>query len=233
MQKTLALSLALLLSLPACCKRKSCSGDVCPADEIALLDIEQEPMIPLANPQQPEEFAANDTVRSFFDEDSADGFVRSEEDQFAQATIDDADFALESDDFAWDDDAQEQADFKTVYFNFDEHSVRKDQLELVEQDIARAQEVLAQARSQGVNPTIVVEGHSCHSAGSAVYNLALSEKRAKAVADWFVKAGIPRENIKLVGRGHEMPALIDGKQVEGSREEQWPNRRTEVRVIYS
>ena len=79
---------------------------------------------------------------------------------------------------------------------------------------------------------MVIEGHSCHSAGSAVYNLALSEKRAKALADRLVAGGVPSQNIKVVGRGQEVPAVVEGKAVTGDRKEQAPNRRDEVRVIH-
>ena len=59
---------------------------------------------------------------------------------------------------------------------------------------------------EGGEPTIVIEGHSCHSAGSKTYNMVLSERRAKAVSDRLVAAGIPADKIKIVSRGQECPA---------------------------
>ena len=61
----------------------------------------------------------------------------------------------------------------------------------------------------------------------------MSERRAKAVADLFVAAGVDRSVIKVVGRGQECPMIINGKVVNGNREEREPNRRVEVRVIYT
>ena len=79
---------------------------------------------------------------------------------------------------------------------------------------------------------MVIEGHACQE-GTPAYNVALSEKRAKIVADHFVAAGVPSSSIKVVGRGQECPAVINGKTVNGSREDRAPNRRVEVRVIYT
>ena len=84
-----------------------------------------------------------------------------------------------------------------------------------------------------MEPTIIIEGHACHSSGSSVYNLALSEKRAKAIADWFTSQSVPENNIKIVGRGFESPAIVSGKTIEGDKQQQWPNRRVEVHVLYS
>ena len=76
--------------------------------------------------------------------------------------------------------------------------------------------------------TIVIEGHACHSAGSAIYNLALSEKRARHVAQKFAEAGIDSCNIKIAPRGQEMPIVK-----EGNRKQQAPNRRVEIFAIDS
>ena len=53
------------------------------------------------------------------------------------------------------------------------------------------------------------------------------------MADVFVAAGVDRSAIKIVGRGQECPAMINGKAINGSREQRAPNRRVEVRVIYT
>ena len=77
-------------------------------------------------------------------------------------------------------------------------------------------------------PTIVVEGHASPE-GSSAYNLALSEKRAKALRDRLVAAGVPANLIKIVGRGKEMPVLANNSD----RQANWVNRRDEIRLIYS
>jgi len=53
---------------------------------------------------------------------------------------------------------------------------------------------------------VVVEGHTCD-LGAAEYNKTLSERRAKAVADYLVnEVGIDPDFVKSVGYGEDMPA---------------------------
>jgi OOP family OmpA-OmpF porin len=58
-----------------------------------------------------------------------------------------------------------------------------------------------------VNPKLVVEvqGHT-DSAASAEYNQRLSEVRASAVRDYFIKQGIAPERIRTQGFGETRPA---------------------------
>lgn len=48
--------------------------------------------------------------------------------------------------------------------------------------------------------TVAVEGHTDY-LGSDKYNQALSEKRANAVKDYFVAAGVPADKVTAVGKG--------------------------------
>ena len=134
-------------------------------------------------------------------------------------------------DFAWEDG--DKQGYKVVYFDFNNYSLRKDQEESVAFDMNRIKQSLEEAQKRGVQPVVIIEGHACHSAGSATYNLALSEKRAKVLSDRLATEGISPENIKIVGRGKEVPAMLDGKPCTGDREQQWPNRRDEVRVMFN
>jgi outer membrane protein OmpA-like peptidoglycan-associated protein len=138
-------------------------------------------------------------------------------------------------DVMWEEDAKGDTAFKTVYFDWDSHSIRKDQEEVIAYNAELAKQIIAEHEAMGLTaPTFVIEGHSC-TAGKAsnTYKLVLSEKRAKALSDRLVSLGLPQEHIKIVGRGVEMPAVVDGAIVDGSRKEQWPNRRDEMRMIYS
>jgi outer membrane protein OmpA-like peptidoglycan-associated protein len=139
---------------------------------------------------------------------------------------------VESDDFTWleEQDVLGNEEFKVVHFDFDKATIRADQEGLVARNIELAKTLLAEGAE---DVTVVIDGHSCSSAGSRAYNLALSEKRAKTLRDRFVAAGIPAENLKIVARGSEMPAVINGEVVTGDRVAQAPNRRDEVRAIYS
>jgi outer membrane protein OmpA-like peptidoglycan-associated protein len=140
--------------------------------------------------------------------------------------------AVSADDFKWleaEEVLQSEA-FDVVHFAFDKSDISPDQEPLVKRNIALAKELLD---GNGPEVNFVVEGHACSSAGSAAYNLALSEKRAKVERDRFVAAGVPQEKVKIVARGAEMPVLVNGAPLTGDRAAQGPNRRDEVRAIYS
>lgn len=165
---------------------------------------------------------ADEGIRTFFDEEIG---------EFALADEKNNDDVARDTDFAFEDNDQKQ--FKAVYFAFDDYNIKKDQETTVAYDLDKIKESLKEVSKKGEQPLVIVEGHACHSAGSAVYNLALSEKRAKVLSDKLVAQGIQKENIKIVGRGQEMPAMINGKTVTGDRNAQWPNRRDEIRVMAS
>jgi len=134
------------------------------------------------------------------------------------------DVPVEEEAFNWVD-AQTDDELKKLYFSFNHYGLRPDQQQAVAYDIEQVKQLLAEA--DDAQPIVVIEGHACQE-GSNLYNLALSEKRAKNVADMFVAAGIDRSAIKVVGRGQECPVAIST-----SREGRAPNRRVEVRVIYT
>jgi len=241
MKKGIILTLVMLISLPGCgCRKKSKKKNESQKSAMAeKIDVFSSVNIPLADDGLNEEVtdvALDDDVRSFFDVEMSE--FESKEDlsiavHDAVEQVEDAQGPLEK--FSWVEAAAKEADeeFKAVYFGWDSDEVSVGQKENVAYDVQQTQEELKISQKTGIGPTIVIEGHACHSAGSPAYNLALSEKRAKKVADRFVDAGIDRDNIKIVGRGQDVPAVIEGEKVTGSREEQWLNRRVEVRVIYS
>jgi len=140
-----------------------------------------------------------------------------------------ADAVDQSDDFSWvvEDAVEKEESFKNVYFDFDADGIREDQEECVNRDIEKAKRMIVADESAKVT----IEGNSCSSAGSRIYNLAKSNSRAQVVADRFVANGIPRENISIVGRGQDNPSLDkEGNPVMGGRADQWANRRVEVKV---
>ncbi len=157
---------------------------------------------------------ADDSLKSFFD-GMDDEFVAFNDEAGA-------DTAGEQ----WRD--AEGNELETVYFAFGKHIVDEEQQEKVELNADQARKLLADAQADDPDAKLIVEGHACASAGSAAYNLALSERRAKEVADRLTTSGIPREDLRVVGRGYEM-LLVK----EGSRDEQWANRRVELHVVHA
>ncbi len=178
---------------------------------------------------------ADDSIRSFFDEEMGefellgDNIDVEEEVLTADAQTDGANA------YAWvEEKDMESADgFKTVYFGFNKHGLKKEQKEKIAYNAELAKKILEEAEEFGENATLVVDGHSCHSAGSAAYNLALSEKRAKVLYDELIEQGIPGDRMKIIGRGDELPAMVKGKAITGDKKDQWLNRRDEIHVVYS
>lgn len=107
-----------------------------------------------------------------------------------------------------------------VYFGFNNYGIHPTQKESLESN-AR---IIAELARKG--HTIVVEGHACRFAGSGEYNMMLSEQRAASVAQYLVEKGIPKEQLKVVGRGNEMCIIP-----EGDMDQQAPNRRVEIYTL--
>lgn len=90
-----------------------------------------------------------------------------------------------------------QQSFATVYFGFDDYSL----------DAAALKEVQSLAAWMLANPSekIEITGHADEK-GNAVYNQRLSEKRALAIRDQLVKAGVAANRVLTVGKGENEPA---------------------------
>lgn len=55
---------------------------------------------------------------------------------------------------------------------------------------------------------VVVEGH-CDELGTSAYNLALGERRAAAVREYYRVAGIPESRLRTLSYGEEKPICVD------------------------
>jgi peptidoglycan-associated lipoprotein len=85
---------------------------------------------------------------------------------------------------------------QTVYFDFDKSKVDAKYLELLQ----------AHANFLIKNPgqKVMIEGH-CDERGTPEYNIALGERRAKAVAQYLQSLGVVAEQISTVSYGEEKP----------------------------
>jgi len=79
-------------------------------------------------------------------------------------------------------------------------------------------DALVQKLKEDSKRKVLVEGH-CDSRGSARYNLVLGERRAKAVKEYLVKAGVPSTQIEIVSYGKERPVCTK------ATDECWKNSR--------
>jgi peptidoglycan-associated lipoprotein len=104
--------------------------------------------------------------------------------------------------------------FETVYFDFDKSDLRQDARDA----LSRNAEIMMKSKA-GVK--IQVEGH-CDERGSAEYNLALGERRAKSSLQYLTTLGVKADRLSIISYGKEKPA------VQGSNEASWAkNRRSE------
>jgi outer membrane protein OmpA-like peptidoglycan-associated protein len=93
--------------------------------------------------------------------------------------------------------------FDDVYFDFDRYSLTD-----------AAQRILAQAvETLRANPTlrIRIEGHTC-SIGTAEYNLALGDRRARSVMQYLVSNGIGADRLATVSFGEESPKFDNSRE---------------------
>jgi len=88
---------------------------------------------------------------------------------------------------------------KDVFFEFDRFQIRDDQKAALDENVAWLK----------ANPRVKVsvEGH-CDERGTPEYNLALGERRARAVMDHLVRAGIAADRIVTASYGEERPFVL-------------------------
>ena len=115
--------------------------------------------------------------------------------------------------------AEIAAALKPVYFSYDSDELSPEALST----LAANADWLAR-RSQ---VAIVVEGH-CDERGTIEYNLALGQRRARAVRDHLLRLGIAAARVETISYGKERPAAVGHDESTWSR-----NRRAEFRAAGS
>jgi peptidoglycan-associated lipoprotein len=104
----------------------------------------------------------------------------------------------------------------TYYFGYDLYDISpEDRLS-----------IYAHAKKMIENPRMVarIEGHT-DERGSREYNVALGERRAKAVANTLMMKGVPHHQIRTVSYGKEKPAAL------GHDESSWKENRRAI-IVY-
>jgi peptidoglycan-associated lipoprotein len=110
-----------------------------------------------------------------------------------------------------------QSALQKIYFDFDSATLSETSRNtLVKNTAALTKEGTSKIRIEG----------NCDERGSAEYNLALGERRAKAAQQYLITMGIKPERLSIISFGKEKPA------VQGNDEAAWiKNRRDEFVVI--
>ena len=93
--------------------------------------------------------------------------------------------------------------FEDVHFDFDRYSLRPEATRVLDEAIA--------ALRQDATLRVTIEGHTCN-IGTAEYNLALGERRANSVRDYFVNNGIAANRLQTVSYGEERPKYDNSRE---------------------
>lgn len=106
--------------------------------------------------------------------------------------------------------APQEYGIRDVFFAFDDYSLSDEAMATLGEN----------ARIIKEHPDVVylIEGH-CDERGTVEYNLALGEKRAKAVRDYLVALGVPASQLRITSYGEERPFAL------GHDEAAWAQNR--------
>jgi peptidoglycan-associated lipoprotein len=107
-------------------------------------------------------------------------------------------------------------DFEKAYFDFDKYNIRP--------DARTALEYNAEVLKRYPEAKILIEGH-CDERGTVEYNIALGERRAKAVKDYLVNLGINAARMRTISYGKERPVDLGHNEVAWQK-----NRRAEFKI---
>jgi OOP family OmpA-OmpF porin len=93
--------------------------------------------------------------------------------------------------------------FEDVHFDFDRAALRPDAVKVLDDAVV----------ALNANPTLKleIEGHTCN-IGTSEYNLALGERRARSVVEYFTSRGISADRLRMVSFGEERPKFDNSRE---------------------
>jgi len=110
-----------------------------------------------------------------------------------------------------------------IHFDFDKYNIKPEWAVVLDEAV--------QTLMKRPNIKVIVEGH-CDAKGTVPYNQKLSERRAHAVYNYFIKKGISSDRMKTIGYGELKPKASnttpDGRDNPEGRA---INRRVELKVV--
>jgi len=110
---------------------------------------------------------------------------------------------------------QDGSKLETIYFDYDSFTLQPAARQALERNAAWMR----------TNPTVkvTIEGH-CDERGSDEYNLALGDRRARAVKSYLTTLGIDGERLATISYGEERSAVVGHDETAWSK-----NRRAEFK----
>ncbi len=113
--------------------------------------------------------------------------------------------------------SQLQSELNKIYFDFDS----ADLSESARGTLTKNAEVLKKQNSAKIR----IEGN-CDERGSAEYNLALGERRAKSAQQYLINLGVKADRLSIISYGKEKPAVQGSDEAARAK-----NRRDEFVVV--
>ncbi len=107
-------------------------------------------------------------------------------------------------------------ELKSIYFDFDKSVLRQDAIDTMSSNVTWLKE--------NADTFVLIEGNA-DERGTAEYNLALGDRRAKSTMDYLEANGIAKDRMATVSYGKEHPACTDATE-----ECRYQNRRADFRV---
>jgi len=92
------------------------------------------------------------------------------------------------------------AKIEDAYFDYNQHTLRPDAVKALQADSSELRDILKDYPDY----KLTVEGHA-DERGSAEYNMALGDERARAAKDYLVQVGIPGSQLNVMSYGKERP----------------------------
>lgn len=105
----------------------------------------------------------------------------------------------------------------TVYFDFDRSAVKPSER-------GKLDNVAAYLKNNR-EEKLLIEGH-CDERGTEEYNRALGERRALALREYLVRAGISPDRIRTISYGEDKPAVLESNEAAWAK-----NRRGEFILL--
>jgi peptidoglycan-associated lipoprotein len=105
---------------------------------------------------------------------------------------------------------------KDIFFDFDKYNIRPGDAKVLDANASWLKE--------NGNQLLLIEGH-CDERGTAEYNLALGERRAKAAMGYLVAQGVQANRITIISYGKERPSCTEHNEACWAR-----NRRAHFLV---
>jgi peptidoglycan-associated lipoprotein len=107
---------------------------------------------------------------------------------------------------------------QTVYFEFDRSVVRSG-------EAAKVDTVASEFKACNKESDLLIEGH-CDERGTPEYNRALGERRAQALREYLIRAGVDANRVHTLSFGKDKPALLGHDEAAWSK-----NRRGEFILV--